>query len=785
MLKNLWKKSSGCSLEDARFLMLLCLGREPYSEAELEQYSELSFFGALKRLLAGPAFAHTLFDPLALGKHPMQTRLSADQITVLQRGLITHFKENIPKDICRQWPQVLELALSTPRMQKAFLWAHSHDRLTYLQQHLDAKHPTFTGAAHVGGANFVHGFAFRDDDPEPLTLEFYLNGIPAGTTVADNPNPEVSTRYQRDSGIAFHHTLDLTAAGQPTEATMLVFEKASGVMVCPPKDMLLGVRVANEMLARISGQLDTLGTALTLNDIPSVQDAISDVQRRLPALEQFADIPLSDYAAYRAVYQPDPDSISDKDGPKIGIVTTANLAKLNRWIELNLDTQTYRNFEIIGVDAPSELSKFDLILPVSGKEKLHPKALQCLAVTANAQPDKLVFRAGFDHVTSSGSYSDPMFVAAFDPLVLEQIPTCARAFAVRRRALADIKNLAAPVNTLTQLFREHGADAFTTIEDVLFSYPENAEKEEISSLNLPAPNTKKTLSIIIPSKDHLELLKPCVESLEKTLKAPETTEIIIIDNGSSDADTVAWLETAAHASSPGKPAVRVLAYDKPFNWAEINNYAANESNADILLFLNNDTLATETGWDLKLRSLLELPDVGVVGARLLFAGDTIQHSGIIVNADGTIHHEGANLPKDAPGYANRLQITRRCEAVTGAFLACNRTDFDHVNGFDASQFPVTYNDIDFCLEMSACGKTVLYTPLVTFYHLESRSRGYDEASAGKRARKDAEQTKFIKKWGNRISVDRWFPQRLHYRGGNGQILIRRPASKPERRLRQQ
>ncbi len=774
MLKSLRKKSTHCSAEEVRFLLLLCFGREPRDEVEVGLYSDHSFFASLKRLLARPAFASSLFAPLSLGRHPMQVRFSNDQARLIQRNLKKTLGLKVPENACYAWPQALATSLEATRMQKAFLWTYNHERLAYLQEKLAIELPQIKGAGYHDGVDLIHGYAARSDSDTPLTLEFFMGGKMVGTTVADKPSPEQSAQFQLPDNVAFQHMLDLGEVDRTADAILLIFDQETGVMICPPRDMILDARVSNGLLAQTMTELAALRSAVHKGDSKTVKKAITALERQLPRLQRFADIPLEDYPLYKTMYQPAPDAIETGAGPKIAIVVAGQISPV---LHHSLQAQTYTDFEVVDGMQRAYLTRYDIVIPLQGNEELHGQAFQCFASAALGAPNAKVMMAGSDEVSATGIYSNPVFRADFDPLLLEQIPGYASAFAVRTNAIDNSESLHSTGEFLGQLYREYGETGFVYLDDILVSVPEQKNSEP-ARLTLPAPQDSQKLAIIIPTRDRLDLLKPCVESLKKTIARPESTEIIIVDNGSSDPDTLAWLRCTVQTGSHDAPCIRVLQYAEAFNWAAINNYAVENCDADLLLFLNNDTLAIDKRWDETLRSTLAMQDVGAVGARLLFEDNSLQHGGIIIGPTGDIRHEGFHQPKDATTCQHRLQVTRRCEAVTGAFLACDRTDFDLVGGFDGSDFAVTYNDIDFCLSLSAHNRSVIYTPLITFYHLESRSRGYDVADMKKQRRKQVERARFLEKWPSVAKGDRWFPHQLRYGDYGSRILIKSPAGEP-------
>lgn len=776
MLNRLKKKPATCTTQDARFLLLLCLGREPYVAAELETYTDQSFFGALKRVLKSAAFSHSLFDPFVLGKKPMQVVFSVEQSAVVLQGLSRHFQLELKQPEQLGWLVTLTKTLSTTRMQKAFLSVHDPDRLQYLQTQLahcsNEDSPAVFGAVHQSSGKNIRGYAAQVDNETTLVLDFYVDGHPAGTSTADQTNPEISETHHVGKNTAFSHTLAVREPEGLIDSCLLIFERETGVMVCPPKNLVLSVKAAIQTTAKVRGVLDELLIAHEAGDDGQISKQLTALDERLPQLEQYRALRLKDYPLYREIYSTRrPPNLSTLD---LTIMVTLTEGKKDGRIltERSLATQSYQQFSVIKGEPPSDISGFDLQVCLSPGDLLDQHALGWLATTAKHNPKAVILRASHDHYSETKdaghAYADPVFISEFDPLILKQRPDYACAFAVNLNTAGRAAISSQEQDIWQAIFSQYGAEAFVNIDEVLFSFPICAQGTPRKPLSLPEPDIAKKLAIIIPTKDKLDVLKPCIESLLKTISAIDTTEVIIVDNGSQDAATNAWLIQIQRESPL---AIRVQNYDMPFNWSDINNKAVAQSDADYYLFLNNDTLATESGWDVTLRQLLALENVGVIGVKLLFEDDTIQHAGVVLNNDSLAIHEGAGQPATATGYANRLALTRQCEAVTGAFLACTKETFDTVGGFDGENFAVTFNDIDFCFKVSEAKRMVIYSPLITFYHMESVSRGYDGATPEKAARAREEHDRLRAKWKARIVNDRWYPARLSAAGKQGDTMI--------------
>jgi GT2 family glycosyltransferase len=247
-----------------------------------------------------------------------------------------------------------------------------------------------------------------------------------------------------------------------------------------------------------------------------------------------------------------------------------------------------------------------------------------------------------------------------------------------------------------------------------------------------------TVSVIIPFRDQAALTVACLESLEK---APgyEISEVVLVDNGSTEPETRVLrrqLET--------RPATRLIDYPGPFNWAAINNVVAATCDTDMLLFMNNDIEATSEGWLHALVELGQRPEIGAVGARLIYPDGRVQHAGVVLGMQGIAAHIFNGLPKGRAGYFGWDQTVRSFSALTAACMLVRREVFEEMGGFDEA-YPVAFNDIDFCLRLGQAGYRLLYTPHAELTHYESVSRGLSGYSA--------DFQHFLSRWGDLIRKD--------------------------------
>jgi GT2 family glycosyltransferase len=229
----------------------------------------------------------------------------------------------------------------------------------------------------------------------------------------------------------------------------------------------------------------------------------------------------------------------------------------------------------------------------------------------------------------------------------------------------------------------------------------------------------QTVSIVIPTRDRVQLLKQCVLSVLDKTDYPHF-RVLIVDNGSQERETREYLEAVQRDRR-----VTVLRDDRPFNFSAINNHAVRAADSEHLLFLNNDTEVINRDWLTAMLEFSQRKDVGAVGARLYFSDKTIQHAGVILGLGGVAAHSHRDFDHSSHGYMGRIKIIQNLSAVTAACMMVKRTVFDEVGGFDES-LAHAFNDVDLCLKMREKGYVNVYTPYAELYHHESASRGVED-----------------------------------------------------------
>ena len=259
------------------------------------------------------------------------------------------------------------------------------------------------------------------------------------------------------------------------------------------------------------------------------------------------------------------------------------------------------------------------------------------------------------------------------------------------------------------------------------------------------PEPAPMVSLIIPTRDKVELLRMCIESiLRKT--AYENYEILVIDNQSQEQSALDYL-----ASLEANPKVRVLKYDAPFNFSAINNFGARHARGQLLGLLNNDIEVTDGGWLREMASQACRDGVGAVGCLLYYPDDTIQHAGVLTGLHGVAGHISVGKPRGDAGYFGRGRLVQNLSAVTAACMLVRKEIFDEVGGLDEG-LRVAFNDIDFCLRVRKAGYRNLWTPHAELYHHESASRGAEDTPE-KIERFKGEVEFMYARWGAALSQD--------------------------------
>ncbi|KXS55218.1 MAG: family 2 glycosyl transferase [Marinobacter sp. T13-3] len=270
----------------------------------------------------------------------------------------------------------------------------------------------------------------------------------------------------------------------------------------------------------------------------------------------------------------------------------------------------------------------------------------------------------------------------------------------------------------------------------------------------PVPKPEPLVSLLIPTRDRKDITELAVCSiLEKTTYS--NYEILILDNGSVEEETLEWFEAIQQQDER----VKVLRYDYPFNYSAINNFGVEHAKGSIIGLVNNDVEVISPEWLTEMVSHAVRPDIGCVGAKLYYSNDLIQHAGVIVSLGGVAGHSHKYFNSNDPGYFARLKLIQAMSAVTAACLLVRKDVYEKIGGLDELSLRVAFNDVDFCLKVREAGYRNLWTPYAELYHHESISRGHEDTPE-KQLRFQTEVETMKERWGKRLEVDPYYSPNL-------------------------
>ena len=243
------------------------------------------------------------------------------------------------------------------------------------------------------------------------------------------------------------------------------------------------------------------------------------------------------------------------------------------------------------------------------------------------------------------------------------------------------------------------------------------------------------VSILIPNRDQKETLEKCLNSIwEKSTY--NNYEILIVENNSSSPEIFNY-----YREIEKRPGVRILTWKEGFNYSAINNFGEKSAAGDYLLFLNNDVEVINPRWIEELLGNCQRKEVGIVGAKLYYPDDTIQHAGTVIGIGGIAGHAFLNMPRSRTGYLHKASLQMDLSAVTAACMMMKRQVFKQLGGFE-ERLSVAFNDVDLCLRTVQAGYLVVYNPEVELYHYESKSRGAEDSE--EKVRRFQEEIEFMR-----------------------------------------
>jgi len=447
-------------------------------------------------------------------------------------------------------------------------------------------------------------------------------------------------------------------------------------------------------------------------------------------------------------------------------------------------------------------SRGEFILPLPPGAVLAPHALYALAASLAADPAADLLYTDEDRLDAAGHRCLPWFKTAWDPDLALARDAVGLLAAYRRSLLdriggvaessADLllyalslrAGFAAPPAQIRHigavLCHRRVAPAWEPEAARGIVRRHLAERGEEASL-VPAPlaplwsrvvralpDPPPLVSIIMPTRDRAELLARAAGAVLARTEYP-AIEVLIVDNESREPATRDLL-----AGLAADPRARVLSSPGPFNFAAISNQAACEARGEILVLLNNDIDVIGRFWLAELVSHAVRPDVGAVGAKLLYPDGRVQHAGIVLGPGPKADHQFRFASRHEPGPQGECALARTVLAVTGACLAVRRAVFFEAGGMNETDFAVAYSDVDLCLRIGELGYRIVWTPFAELYHLECGTRGYDD-TPDKAALFEKEKKSFGMVWGALLDADPYYNPNLLQKG---EILV---LATPKRR----
>jgi GT2 family glycosyltransferase len=415
-------------------------------------------------------------------------------------------------------------------------------------------------------------------------------------------------------------------------------------------------------------------------------------------------------------------------------------------------------------------------------DQLAPQALARCSEVIQAQSDAGILYADEDKISPTGRRHSPQFKPAWNPDLLYSDPHYSHCWLIRAdlciracEALnadgesAELYGIALEATALCEgdqilhlpevLYHrldqpgEPRSSSHTakSLQQFLARHGQNAQVSHHRTgghlIHWPLPNPPPLVSVIIATRDRGDLLRCCITSLAEHGQGNPPTELIVIDNGSSEPETLHYL---AHLEQQEN--VRVLRRPGKFNYAALNNEAVSLARGELIALINNDVEATHPGWLAAMAGQALRPEIGAVGAKLLFPDGTIQHAGVLLGIGGIAGHAHKYLAAEEEGYQLRLHLAHNLSAVTAATLVVRKALFEAVGGFDAINFAVNYNDVDFCLRLIKAGYRNLFCPNAVLIHHESKSRGAP-TEADTHAQWQRERQAMINRWGAALEAD--------------------------------
>lgn len=438
---------------------------------------------------------------------------------------------------------------------------------------------------------------------------------------------------------------------------------------------------------------------------------------------------------------------------------------------------------------------------MSPGDRLAPEALAEMVCALDQRRKAMVIYSDEDWIDGGGIRSNPRFKTAWDPEAQLTFDLLGRLCLMRRNVIADVGGLrvdrapaahydlhcrvtaaAGPsqiihvpailyhrktsagiagrvrgkqLEAYGTMARTICAESVLRTENVIVDVTPSPSAAHLNRIVWPLPDPAPLVSVLVPTRDRSDLLRNCTRGVLKETAYP-SIELIILDNESSESETLALFKELQC-----DPRVRVLPTPGAFNYSNINNMGVAAARGEIIVLLNNDIEVVNSDWLREMVSLVIRPEVGCVGAKLLYADRRIQHAGVVL-APGPLAACVFRLKGTFDlGYDGQLGGVRGYLVVTAACLAVRKRVFEEVGGFDDKNLKVSFNDVDLCLKIADFGYRVVWTPYAELLHLEGASRGSNQSPD--QAKRERQELNFLAaRWADRFQCDPFHnPNLLH------------------------
>jgi len=417
------------------------------------------------------------------------------------------------------------------------------------------------------------------------------------------------------------------------------------------------------------------------------------------------------------------------------------------WLQLKDSDNPYQV-----IDQCINSSGFDWLCLIEPGSTFEPQIIASVASYINTHNEWKFIYIDEDQLNESGQRITPLFKPDFNFDLLRSSPYIGSFCFVKTDVLKKLGGFpvfpgAENYDMAFHVLENSGEQAFGHIPDVLAHRPYNSVREfdaelglQVLTQHLQRQNvaalatdsdvkgcfqvnykleTSSKVTIIIPTKDQLPLLKACIDSILDNTSYPNY-DVIVVDNLSIENETKSYLAELNHSSS-GK--VSVMECTQSYSISAINNLAAKQAKGDYLVLLNNDTMVLQAEWLHGMLSQVQRAEVGVVGVKLVSPNKKLLHTGIVLGmgSNGVAGKPHVGLAMESLGYMNRAMLVQECSAVSSACLMIEKTLYQQVGELDEKEFNTSYNDVDLCLKVREQGYKVVWTPYVYLIHHDSNS----------------------------------------------------------------